>query len=240
MKHFICIFFLSFGLTAFAQNINDYQYVIVPTRFDFQKSDNQHRINTITKFNLEKIGFKAFYTTDIFPADIAKDRCKALTVSVEKLSSFFSTKLQITLKDCQNNIVFQGEPAVTKEKDFKKAYEIVLNEAFKSFYELGYKYNGNNVSQSEVKKTTDVAVQTTTQEIIVNSDQLFAQPISNGFQLVDTAPKVVLKIFKTSQADYYTAVSDSKNGVVFKKNNEWFFEYYQNDKLVSEKLDIKF
>jgi hypothetical protein len=25
-----------------------------------------------------------------------------------------------------------------------------------------------------------------------------------------------------------------------KKNNEWFFEYYQNNQLISEKVDVKF
>jgi hypothetical protein len=69
---------------------------------------------------------------------------------------------------------------------------------------------------------------------------LFAQPVANGYQLVDTTPKVVLKMYRTSQTDSYTAVSDTKNGVVFKKGEEWIFEYYQNDQLVSEKLNIKF
>ena len=74
----------------------------------------------------------------------------------------------------------------------------------------------------------------------VISGQLFAQPITNGYQLVDSTPKIVLKIFKTSNPDLYTAKNDSVQGVLIKKNNEWIFEYYQNEKLVSEKLDIKF
>jgi len=69
---------------------------------------------------------------------------------------------------------------------------------------------------------------------------LYAQPIENGYQLVDATPKLVLKIFKTSQPDYFTAVSESKNGVVFKKEGVWCFEYYENNVLKSEKMNIKF
>ena len=70
--------------------------------------------------------------------------------------------------------------------------------------------------------------------------QLFAQPIANGFQLVDSTPKVVMKLFKTSANNFYIGQKDSQQGVVFNKNNQWYFEYYQNDKLVSEKMEIKF
>jgi hypothetical protein len=38
--------------------------------------------------------------------------------------------------------------------------------------------------------------------------------------------------------DYY--IADGLNGVVFKKDGEWIFEYYKNNQLVSKKLEIKF
>jgi hypothetical protein len=69
---------------------------------------------------------------------------------------------------------------------------------------------------------------------------LYAQAIANGYQLIDTTPKVVLTLVKTSAQDYFIASNASANGVVLKKNGEWFFEYYKDGKLVSEKLLIKF
>ena len=48
-------------------------------------------------------------------------------------------------------------------------------------------------------------------------------------------------MYKTTQADYYSAKMETVTGVVFKKNDNWVFEYYdRDDKLVSEKLNIKF
>ena len=242
MKKYIPILFLVFGLSVsgLAQDVNNYPYVIVPTKFEFQKKENDYRLNTLTKFNLEKYGFTAFYQKDNLGISY-NDRCDYLVVNVKDMGSFLTTKLQITFADCNNNIVFTSKEGSSKEKDRKLAYVEALTEAFESVQALNYKYSGNKPAIVPVKKEDPVQlVEVVRQDIKINPNQLFAQAISNGFQLVDTTPKVVLKMFKTSQADYYTAVSDAKNGVVFKKNNEWFFEYYENDKLISEKLDIKF
>jgi hypothetical protein len=35
-------------------------------------------------------------------------------------------------------------------------------------------------------------------------------------------------------------VGRASNGIVFKKNGEWFFEYYKDGTLVSQKLAIRF
>lgn len=69
---------------------------------------------------------------------------------------------------------------------------------------------------------------------------LYAQDIDDGFQLVDTTPKIILKMTKTVQPNYFNANKDDKYGVIFLKENEWFFEYYTNGNLVVEKLNLRF
>jgi hypothetical protein len=69
---------------------------------------------------------------------------------------------------------------------------------------------------------------------------LYAQPTPNGYQLVDTTPKKILTLLKTSVQDYFIADAGGSNGIVFKRNGEWFFERYEDNKLVSQKLNIKF
>jgi hypothetical protein len=69
---------------------------------------------------------------------------------------------------------------------------------------------------------------------------LYAQPIPNGYQLIDMTPKKVLKLLKTPTPDYYIAESDTAGGIVFKKVGEWIHEYYKDEKLISQKLQIKF
>ena len=62
MKRVYIALFCVFSLLSFAQDINQYEFVMVPTRFSFQESDNEYRLNTLVKYRLEEYGIKAFYT----------------------------------------------------------------------------------------------------------------------------------------------------------------------------------
>ena len=67
---------------------------------------------------------------------------------------------------------------------------------------------------------------------------LYAQDKSYGYQLVDSAPSVVYLLQKTSLKDVY--ILKNKNGIVYKKNDIWMAEYYENDELIQNELTIKF
>ncbi|MNE47315.1 hypothetical protein D3C80_1417150 [compost metagenome] len=240
MKKYFLILFLSISVFASAQKtLNDYKYVIVPVKYSFLKEENKYRLNTITKFNLQKMGFEAFYENENLPVGAATDRCQNLYVNVDDDGGLLTTKLIVTFRDCQNNVVHTSLVGKSKSKEYKIAFPEALNDAFVSLFNFGYSYNGGknlpevvNVQKTETPKSSP--------QIEESQDYLFAQPIPNGYQLVDKTPKVVLKIYKTSQPDYFTAQSETKNGAVIKKNGEWILEYYKDDKPVSEKLLIKF
>lgn len=237
MKKIFLILFAFCSFLSFSQQINDYEFVMIPTKFKFQDSENQYHLSTLLKFRLEEYGFKAFYTSDQLNTNYG-DRCRYLNVNVVEVNGFLNTKLYVVFNDCHGNEIFKSSMGMSKEKERKKGYTEALEIALKSVKALNYKFNG--LHKKEVVNT-EVTIQDANEKLdVVNENSLFAQPIVNGFQLVDTTPKVVLKIVKTSQSEFYIANSDTKNGVLFKKNNEWFFEYYANDKLISEKLIIKF
>ncbi|MBM1106101.1 hypothetical protein JQC67_08140 [Aurantibacter crassamenti] len=73
-----------------------------------------------------------------------------------------------------------------------------------------------------------------------NKSVLYAQEISNGFQLVDSTPKILMKILKTSKANHYLAYGNAANGVVYSENGKWYFERYEGENLIREELNIKF
>lgn len=246
-KNFLILLLLVSGLLSAQKSINDYKYVIVPTKYDFLDEENMYRLNTMTKFNLTKIGFTAFYTNEDLPVEIINDRCSKLYVNVEKVKAFLSTKLIITFKDCQNNVIYTSGEGRSKEKEYKVAYPEALNAAFETLNLMKYSYNGKNgggisntSAKTAVAKAKEADVPKSSPNIDETKDYLYAQPIANGFQLVDKTPKVVLKIYKTSQPDYFTAQSETKNGAVIKKDGEWILEYYKDERPVSEKLLIKF
>lgn len=71
-------------------------------------------------------------------------------------------------------------------------------------------------------------------------DIWYAQATENGYQLVDSSPKVRMRLLKSSADNVFMAQTDTKNGMVFQKEGNWVFEYYENDQLVQQELAIKF
>lgn len=67
---------------------------------------------------------------------------------------------------------------------------------------------------------------------------LYAQEIENGYQLVDSTPKVVYKIKKTSIKDVFLV--ENKDATLYKKEGNWILEFYENNALKQQVLNIKF
>lgn len=84
--------------------------------------------------------------------------------------------------------------------------------------------------QSDIKKATTIAGTLYAQEL----------PEGNGYQLVDSTPKILMKVYKTSMPDYYLGKRNGTDGVLLKKDGKWVFEYYEGGVLKADELDIKF
>ena len=247
-KLFLLLLMLLAGV-SYGQSVNDYKAVIIPLKYEFLKTDNQYRLNTLTKFNFNNAGFISFYATETVPAEY-NDRCSLLYADVEKESGFLITKLYVILKDCNGKVVFKSAVGKSKEKDYQKAYMDALNDAFQSVYELQYSYSGVARKKEVVREpltppmpgANNLVVKDNKQSsVVVNeANLLYAQPTPTGYQLIDATPKVVMKLMKTSQPNSFIAMKDEVQGSLIFKENQWFFEYYKNDQLVSEKVNVKF
>lgn len=274
MKRNIMILLLLVASYGFSQSVNDYKGVIIPMKYDFLKTENQYRLQTISKINLQKAGFQAFYATEAIPAEIT-DRCSLLYIDVKKENAFLISKLYIVFKDCFGTIVYQSAIGKSREKEYEKAYSEALNDAFISVYALQYKYSVNtNFSPkagvtAQTMSAAAVPVSATPAAIVsaislpvaavatvpvvapasknesktaesTNSNMLYAQTTSYGYQFIDSEPKVVMKVYKTSNPGSYMAKKGDVQGALVSKDGQWFFEYYQGDKLISEKVEVKF
>lgn len=248
MKKYLLVLLVFVSSAGFAQKINDYKYVIIPSKFSFLKEKDQYRMNTLTRLYLEKYGFITYFDTDVLPVEVANQNCNIAHVDLLSDGSLFVTKLTVVLKGCRNEILFTSADGKSREKEYQVAYTHALREAFKSFDQLGYKYNGTGTdNETKIVKTTNSVTPVTqeTEEKKENTDSskntvLFAQPIENGFQLIDSTPKVILKIAKTSDKDLFIAENNLGKGVLYLKNENWIFEYYASGKLTSEVFKIKF
>ncbi|WP_395062411.1 hypothetical protein [Flavobacterium sp.] len=252
MKKYILLFLLVCSV-AFSQNLNDYKYALVPSKFTFLKESNQYGLNLLTKLYMEKYNFETYYDNDTSSDEFIKENCNKVFVDVIENNTLFKTKLTIVIKDCKGTLLLTSPEGSSSEKEHKVAYTIALRMAFDNFSVLkNHKFQPSQKSLGvigEPAQVKNVSVEvnsesksdaTLVSNQVILSGQIYAQPIANGFQLINTEPKVVYKIFKTSIKDFFIASKGNVQGVFFSRNNEFFFEYYQNDKLVSEKVEVKF
>ena len=249
MKRYLFILFLAISFSVQAQsNAANYKYIIVPEKFSFLKQINQYGLNTLTKAFFEEKGFTVYFDNSQIPEEIATDRCKALVVELQENNSMFVTNLTLLLKDCKGAVVIKSKAGKSREKEYETSYNLALKDAFTSFNDFKYVAGNPTVATSPTPAPANVAAKTApvpvNQPIATKTEQqeglLYAQPISNGYQLIDATPKIVMTLLKTSVEDCYISNNGNANGVVLKKNGTWFFEYYKNNVLVSEKLSIKF
>ena len=85
-----------------------------------------------------------------------------------------------------------------------------------------------------------ISTEVTQTNVVNDSKLLYAQATTTGYQLIYNTPKVVMKLLKTSQPNFFIAIKDMVQGSLVLKDNQWYYEYYQNDKLMSEKVAVKF
>lgn len=247
-KYILLALALAFiSISGFSQSLNDYKYAIVPAKFTFLKEKDQYRMNMLTKMFMEKYGFITYFDSDILPAEVAENNCNRVFVDVQSNGGFFTSKIVVTLKDCRNAVIFTSAEGKSREKDLQISFNQALREAFNSFDNLDLKSNRTTITEQiqpmpESKPLTSQAVVIKEEVKSTNSESkiLFAQPIENGFQLIDSTPKVIMKIYKTSIPICFMAIKDSVQGVLIFRENHWFFEYLSNSKLISDKVEVKF
>ncbi|WP_299763236.1 hypothetical protein [uncultured Dokdonia sp.] len=198
MKHLVIALLLLIHFSSFSQNINDYQYVIVPEKYEFAKSIDEYQLNSLTQFLFNKYGFDSYRVRDEKPLGLKNGSCNALYVDVESDSNFIIARLKVILKDCNGKVVFITEQGKSKEKDFKRAYHEALRKAFVSIEELKYAYNGKTHEDTttetveapevtEVKKEVETPkVETTTTPVEVVEKETETQVVENTASLDGT------------------------------------------------------
>lgn len=126
MKKIITLVVILLPLLAMAGDI----YVVVPNRFSFQKEDNQYQLGSLTKFLLEKEGFKVYFENEV-PQELLNNACDGLRADLKNTSGLMTSKLQLVLTDCKGKEVYTSEVGKSREKEYRKSYQEALRNAFK-------------------------------------------------------------------------------------------------------------
>ncbi len=245
---------MSLSFVGIAQSsLNDYNMAIIPARFDFQKQDNQYRINSTIKAFLQQKGFEVYLSSDDLPEGFMDYNCNKVVVKAVEENAVFVTKLKVEFRDCKGKLLFTTDLAETREKDFAKAYNQVLLKTLSTFSKANYRYSGKTYFDEEAdEKIKNRDVENVSQEVtkvIKSEKEIKYEKIGNPVKMeknqsyikvVNAANQKEVALYKTSKPNLYLSTYNGRSGVVVSRENVWFFEYIDGDKVTSEKLDIKF
>ena len=241
MRKVVLIIALFLSCISIAQE--SYKYIIIPSQFSFFNEANKYGLSELTKSFFQSEGYEVYYDNEKLPNDLMKNRCLALFANAFESNTMFMTKIHFELKDCTTNTMLKSQLATSREKEYKTAYTKTFREALSSLKgKINFK-NVDAIEKIEVVETPKEVDVVSKNEIISNSvasNTLFAIPMVNGYKLVNDKPETIFIIKKTSADNIFIAQKDSKSGVLMKKSSGWFFEYYEGDKLFSEKVEVKF
>lgn len=93
---------------------------------------------------------------------------------------------------------------------------------------------------SDIKQAASNTNVKTTSSATTGKEILIAQVIPNGYQLINSASKVIMQLLNSSTENVFIGQGEGKSGMVFQKNGTWIFEHYSGAELVQEELNIKF
>jgi hypothetical protein len=149
----------SFVLPVLSQNeLNAYKYIIIPKKYDFLKTENQYRLNSLTKHNFDKLGYMTLIQGEALPEEVKLNPCMAATANVINESNAFTTKLTLTLSNCFDQVIFTSIQGTSKIKEFDQTYKDALEKCFVSIEELNYQFDDSLLISNNDQPKNTIAV----------------------------------------------------------------------------------
>ena len=208
-----------FATIALLQVVAVAQTVVVPNKFAFLKSDNEYQLNILTKFLIEKQGFKAYMENEV-PAELLNTPCNLLKAYVKNESNMMTSKLRLVLTDCANKEVFSSEVGKSREKEYKKSYQEALRNALAGNALSTFK---KQYQQPQSSQSSQSSVNETPEEDSIY--QLNAKKVGDLYELRwRHNDELFLKARKTITPDLYIAyeVANHKFGIVQKDGSTFY------------------
>ena len=231
MKNFSILALVFLSINSFAQQN---KAIIISNKYEFQKEKNTYNINNMLKAILVSNNYQVFFEDEVLPAEIAQNRCNALTGVLLDISNLFVTKLKFQILDCNNNLLFETEEVRTKEKDIQNAYI----ETIKLLSPELKKYSGTVIQEKDVVATPelDETLKISEFKTYLNCKlrQTLGDPVT---EVLDSNNNLLLLLQKTKNSNVFIASRDNVIGVFTKSGNKSVFEYYfEGNYMVEEYL----
>lgn len=265
MRKKVILLLIVFSFCVSAQEkMNNYKYIIVPDKFDFQKSENQYNLNMLLKFKFQQMGFETFLQSDSIPREIKVNTCSFLRPIIISNSTMFKTTLRVQILNCEEEVLFETKEGLSRSKNYKTSYNEAIRSALKSFgdYHLQFEENEKHDNKSQIKTVVELQAEVDAlkkeKALIISEitnvgviapvvletvkenaeDYLIAKVTIFGYELINSvSKKVEFELYKTKLKDVYFI--KNQTGVVYKDKDIWVYESLKNKQIVLEYLSIK-
>lgn len=242
IKKISVVSLLLFQLFSFAQSINDFGYVMIPSKFEWMKETDQYLVSSTLKLFFQQHGLEAHLDNETLPMEFVATPCNKMYADLIEENTLFTTKLTLVLKDCTNKVLFTSAEGKSREKDLKISYTQALRQALRSFDALHYKYDGKTSAEAVPAKSEVIVKEDF--ETVKSADntakpaELDAVPTENGYLLKPKNPGTPIKILRTSNPDCYIVSQENFNGVVINRSGNWYLEFYDKGQFHSARMVI--
>jgi len=151
----------------------------------------------------------------------------------EAFTSFDGVEYKYTGKTLKVSVE-SSEPKITNVKiEPVKKIEEVKPEKPATLKKINKVVKGEKVKKSNKKEKIKE-----TKRLMASNNVLYAQAIDNGFQIVDSTPKVVMILLESGKSDTY--IVKGKDAIVYEEDGFWYMSESINDSIKTKRLNIKF
>lgn len=223
----------SLAVLSLANAQSDKTILILEDKLGKFDTYNKYNINEFTKTFLENEGFEV-YDANKLPIALSNNRCDAHYVDYIDDSGMFTTGLKMTIKDCTGKLVYESELGKSREKEYRVAYREAFRNVAKDFIQ---KKNTIVFTKFEPKNQTVEKNNSIVSSKLENNNLIFDFQNNNiQGELKDSSGKVLYKITKTSVDNLYTASNTYVDGIIYLKENKWYFEFAKNGEKIIEEI----
>lgn len=193
----ICLFLIS---TIFSQsvNLNNYKYVVVPTKYYKFNQPDFYGLSSLTRSLFFKKGITALgENKQSWPEDLLKNPCLAAYSEYKDVSPLIGkTKIKLTLKDCKDEVLFEKVGRSSTESGVE-AFHAALENAFEPIENSVYEYKPYKVNKiiERDNKYREIIIEKS--EVI--DKQVPTSIIAEEFKIDTSQKKIQYKIIKKKE-----------------------------------------
>ncbi|MUU79544.1 hypothetical protein [Winogradskyella endarachnes] len=225
------------SLTKFLFNKHGYEAYFIDELPENVKADRCNALNVNVskeKSNMFKtkieITLKDCYDAVVMTSKVGESRLKVYNKAyTEALRDAFETYKNFNYKYSGENKIEEFATVKNTAEPVKEEDKVIVEKTVKPQLEATVKPIPEKVSK---KEEIDKAPTTVKRELF------YAQEIENGYQLVNSEPKVVMILLNTAAIDVYLV--KGKSAIVFKEDGFWYYSENNGTLREKETLNIKF